>query len=250
MKRLIVRRATEIPTWLFCLCFIATFANAPVLANERAKSDDSDHLVPIDGLLEPAYQALLSKKLFVTPGNFTRIAILPSAASKGEVAIALYSKPTTKSEENVFITCTKAEKNLWYAASNENGVLSKDTSVEIARFDAPFPKSVAMTIVKGVRRMLAQRQPPTKTNKVIVDGTDIEVSIDDGTSRPVQGLLTPYARGNNGSALRRLADMLEIYCENRTVNRERLIKKIEAEASRLAESASSPKSAITPEGKN
>ncbi len=243
----IIRHGTKVSSWILYFCLIAAFATSSVLAGEHEKSGLYDHLVPIDGLLEPAYQTLLSQKLFVTPANFTRIAILPSAASKGEVAVAIYSDPS-KAEENAFITCTRAEKNLWYAASDENGVLSRDIPFQIARFDAPFPKAVATAVSKGVRRMLSQSQPEPQTNKVLVDGTDIEFSIDDPASGPVRGLLTPYARGNNGTALRRLTEMLEAYCEATPVNRKRLVKKIEAKAKQLAKyaPASSPKSAITP----
>ena len=227
-----IRRVTK--TKLFYLCCIVTCVTAPALAEERAGSEYNDHLVPIDGIIEPAYQTLLSQKLFITPANFVRMVILPSAASEGEIAIAIHSEPT-KSEEKVFVTCTKAKKNLWYAASDESGALSKNTSsIQIARYDVPIPKTVAMTIMKGIRRMLGQCKPLDKTNKTFVDETDIEVLLESSPSRYVKGLLTPHARGVSGTALRRITHLLEAYCGATPGNREQLLEKIEAKAKQLA----------------
>src|SRR5438105_11353243 len=194
MKDSMIRRETQITTKLFYLCGIVTCATASALAAARAGSEYNDHLVPIDGIIEPAYQTLLSQRLFITPANFVRVVILPSAASKGEVAISIYSEPT-KGEDNVFITCTRATKNLWYAASYQSGVPSNTSSVEITRFDASVSKTAATSIIRGVRRMLDQCKPLDKTNNTFVDETDIEVLLQSSPNRFAQGLLTSNARG-------------------------------------------------------
>lgn len=208
---------------------------SPALANGSVKSNNGDHLVPIDGLLEPAYQTLLSRKLFVTSADFARIVILPSAASKGESAIAIYSS-TIKSNKLALVTWTQAERNLWYAASDNEGILSRDTPVGISRSDANLPKSVARVVSNAVRQMLSRSRPASKANRVILDGTDIEISIDNLVNGPKKGLLTPYAQGKNAMSLRRLCKMLETYCKAKSVNRSPLLLKIQAEAERINES--------------
>jgi hypothetical protein len=234
MKRSIMRRVKQVPSALsYLYCIMACLA-ASAMARERASSEYNDHLVPFDGIVEPSYQTLLSQKLFLTPGNFVRIVILPSAASKGEVAIAIYSD-SKMAADSVTVTCTKAKRNLWYAASDENGGLSKNTSsIEIERSDAVFPKAVAATIVRGATRMLDQCKPLDKTNDTFVDATDIEVLIESSPNKRVRGLLTPHARGRSGSALRALTEILERYCEATPENKKQLLRKIEARANQLA----------------
>jgi hypothetical protein len=212
---------------------MACLASSAV-ARERASSEYNDHLVPLDGIVEPSYQTLLSQKLFVTRGDLVRIVILPSAASKGEVAIAIYSNSKTGAD-SVTVTCTKAKRNLWYAASDQNRGLSKNTSsIEIERSDAVFPNALAATVVKGATRMLNQCKPLDKTSDTFVDGTDIEVLIDSSPNKRVRGLLTPHARGRNGSALRELTEMLERYCKATSEDKKQLLRKIEGKANELA----------------
>src|SRR5437763_10706889 len=80
------------------------------LARDRRSLADDDHLIPINGRIELAYEKLLNRRLFVTSANYARIVTLASPASVGEAAIAIYSKGHNADE--VFITSTRAERNL------------------------------------------------------------------------------------------------------------------------------------------
>lgn len=210
-------------------CIFAGLSNS-LTAYSRANQDENDHLMPIEGYLEPAYQTLLSHKLFLTPANYARIVILPSG-TEGESAIAIYSKPRVADE--VFITRTKAERNLWQAAWQLNTNLAKVPAVNITRLDRPFPKHVAAIVSESIRQVIAKRRPLTKTNRIIVDGTDIEFSIQSRDREAFTGLLTPDAKGKNGNALRRLTELLEQYCGAKLSDRENLTNKIQAEARNL-----------------
>lgn len=161
--------------------------------------------------------------------NYVRIVVLPS--EKGEIGIAIYSKSGVT--DDVFITCTTAQKNLWRAAWDKDPDLTQEPVVHITRSDAPFPKHIAAIVSESIKHMLTQKRPLTKTNRLIVDGTDIEFSIGSRDREAFRGLLTPDAKGKNGNGLRRLAELLEQYCGAKSSDRENLAKKIQAEASRL-----------------
>lgn len=197
----------------------------------RLKSTTNDHLEPPDERFEPAYRKLLSRKLFTTPANYVRIVDLPSPASVGETSIAIYSKPDKPDE--ILITSTKAARNLYYAAFSDDPNSPKDPPMEITRCDASFPKFAADAITEGIRRTLANTHPRKKGDSIILHGTEIEFSIDDRLGRNVRGLLTPYAKGKTGAALRRLTELLEKYCKTKSENRAVLVKEIESQARHL-----------------
>ena len=196
-----------------------------------SESTTNDHLEPPDERFEPMYRKLLARRLFITPANYVRVVDLPSPASVGESTVAIYSKPDKP--DQVFITCTRAARNLYYAAFSDDPNFPKDPPMKIARFDAVFPKPVAKTIGEGVRRMLAETHPRTKGNLIILHGTEIEFSVEDRPGPTIRGLLTPYAKGKNATALRRLTHLLKLYCEAKPTSLPALARKIEAQASQL-----------------
>ena len=104
---------------LFRLAFILTLglAGLPLLAN-----DSLDHLVPSDGIIKPTYEKLLRRKLYLTPADYIRIAVLPSTGSLGETVYSF--RPSSKSINQATLTYTHAENNLWAEASDSNGALT------------------------------------------------------------------------------------------------------------------------------
>lgn len=200
-------------------------------ANDRRPRTDDDHLIPIGGRIELAYERLLNQRLFVTPANYARILNLASPASVGEFAISIYSK--RKNADEVWITTTRAERNLWYAEFGKDPDFPKKPAVKVARCDALFPQSIAVAVSEAIERMLRQSRPFSKSGRIIVDATDVEYSVENQEGKRIRALLTPDSHGKRSDALRRLTQLLEEYCEGSPAGQAALEKKIEAEARRL-----------------
>lgn len=215
----------------FRLYAFAAIAMACFGGRNGLAASNNDHLMPVDGILDPAYYALLTRKLFLTPANFGRILDLPSGGS--EIVFAIHSKQLGSSEQ-VFITCTRPDQELWFAGSDEQFRFTKDPFVHVTRVDVLFPKSAAVAVSEGIKRVLAQRRPPTKGNIVTVDGRAIEFSMEDQKRVGTRGILPPFARGKNGAALRRVTDLLRKYCEAKPAHQADLAKRIESEMNELA----------------
>jgi len=200
----------------------------------------TDHLIPPTSEVDAAYRTLLSQKLFVTPANYARVVVMPSSAA-GETAIAIYSGTQASGRKNVFFTCTKADKNLWYSASPSNPNRGNEPPVEITRRDAPFPRSAAVAVSEALREMLARTKPLERENRTVLDGTDVEFEIEDDTQTALRGLLTPYAKGQLTTALHGLTKLFTNYCDAGRAQREQLARQIEAEANRLVQALHSEK---------
>ena len=216
---------------LLCTFIFAALCNGAFGNIARLESTTNDHLEPPDERFEPMYRKLLSRRLFVTPANYLRVVDLPTPSSVGECTIAIYSKRDKPNE--VYITCTKAATNLYAAALSDDPNVLTDPPMKIARSDAKFPKPVANAIGDGIRRILAETRPRTKGGSIILHGTEIEFSIEDRPGRSIRGLLTPYAKGKNGTVLRRLTELLKLYCKSKSTTRPEVARKIEVQASQL-----------------
>lgn len=201
------------------------------LANDQQPQADDDHLIPIDGRIELPYEKLLDRRLFVTPANYGRIVILASPASVGELAIAIYSKRSIADE--VWITATRAERNLWAAEFGEDPSFPKIPAVQVSRCDALFPKSTSAAVSSAIKRMVKESRPLSKNGRIIVDATDIVFAVQDREEKGMRALLTPEAQGKNTAALRRLVRLLESYCGAKPSTQQSLSKKIETEAKSL-----------------
>jgi len=64
---------------------------ALVAAVARAEAPSPEYLAKVDQIDPPKYGALLTKHLFVTPGELGRMVWLPSF--QGEMVVSVYSTP-------------------------------------------------------------------------------------------------------------------------------------------------------------
>jgi hypothetical protein len=210
------------------MCFVPLFAASLPAEQPSGNSNDFDHLIPVEGILEPAYERLLGKRLFRGSRDMIRIIAMPSSAS-GESGIAIQDR--NDRSEDVFVTWTKAKKNLWSAAVDNNNKIVRDPAIRTTRLEASLPRSAAIAIIEAMKRALQRTRPPTKTERVILDGTLFEISVSapekGGTTR---GLLNDNAYGKNITALRRMIQLLEAYCHAKPAQRSELVRELETVA--------------------
>lgn len=219
-------------TFVVCWLVIGSFVGLAAAATPHAGSGD-DHLVPAKGYVDEAYKALLRRKLFLTSGNYARIVTLASTASVGESAISIYSK-SDRSGSPVFVTSTRAARNLWYAENGDDPAFPKG-KIRIERQDAPLPKPLAEAISAALKELLDKTRPMSVSGRIAVDPVNIEVSLEKGGVTRRRGLLTPDANGPTTSSFRRLLRSLEAYCKTSSPKtRSELEKKIAADANNLA----------------
>lgn len=207
---------------------IASSTHAGKLPRYR---DNIDHLVPVGQMVNAAYQRLLARQLYLTPANYARIVVIPSGSSSGETAVSLYSSRAGKDE--VFLTKTSGDSDLWSAASEIDPLLGKDPKVKIRRSDAPFPKPLAASISKALRPLIRKSRNPVSTDRVIMDGTHILYIVEEGRGRILKARLTPESEGRITGALRKLTYLLQKYSDVASVDREELEKQMEAELKHL-----------------
>jgi hypothetical protein len=219
---------------LYIVLFIR-FAAAVMANDKKIEQDQTDHLVPMDSHVEPAYIQLLSRTLFLSDADYARILVMPST-DEGECAIAIYSMQTQSTAGEASVTCTRATRNLWNLLLESQQTKAALPTVPVARTDAPIPISAAVAISKAVENMILASRPPNHTLEVL-DGTDIRFSIERKGVPPLEGLLAPYARGPATETLHRIARLLINYCHSGPVERQRMAKELKTEATQLAEIA-------------
>jgi hypothetical protein len=217
------------------LPFVLTLVLCGVLAGpfttRAASIAESDHLIPVGDIIPADYYALLQRKLFVSRADFARVVDLPGG--ENEVAVAIYSVES-RGGENVRITYTRCDKNLWSVGSDSQGHFVKDPSVSVERIDAPFPKELALTVSAAVKQALGERRPrppPRPTDTVTVDGRLVEFSVSTGRQTR-RGLLAPDAPGQKAQRLYRLTDLLERYCQAPATERAAIAQEIAKAAER------------------
>lgn len=195
-------------------------------------SNENDHLNPVRSDLETGYRKFLADFLFITPGDVLRIVRLPSAASDGESAISISSRSTGV----VFdITYTKANRNIWCAASELDGGFARRPTLDVRRRDATLLRSTAELIATKIRRAIERRAPIVKMGRIPIDGTEIMFSTTDQNGKEFTAMLDPIAEGRRSYALRRLEDLLRRYCEAEPAARGKLQQDIEVEAKAVGE---------------
>jgi hypothetical protein len=190
-----------------------------------------DHLVPVDALVESGYRNLLERKLYQTDANYVRVVVLPSSASVGELALSLYAKDGRQQE--VFLTSTQAERNLWYAASDLDVGLAIEPPVTIRRVDVPFPRGLAAMVSGTIREMVRQSHQPSSSDRIKIHGTDILFFVPDPTGIRIEARLAPESHGRLTAAIRRLVDLLEAYCTGPPAERPVLRKRLLNETKKL-----------------
>lgn len=215
---------------LACFALLGIMSAVTAASKQEAKSSVDDHLIPIEGWLDPAYKELLTRELFVTPANYARIVEFPPLPSLGEISVAIYSKANVL--DRAFITRTKGERNLWSAEFGSDPSFPR--GVKVVRTDAGFPKSTAVTLQRAFKRMIDQSHPlENPTNSIVLDAKIVEFSLEDLQGGRVGAFLSPYAVGKTGAALRRITRLLVDYCDSGPEKRAVVAARIAAEAERL-----------------
>ncbi len=212
------------------LVMIASILSVSVCGSEARNPSiaESDFLIPVDGIIQSDYYALLRRKLFVTPSEFLRVVDLSAGAN--EAVVAIYTV-RARGQEGVRITYTSPGKLLWDVGADSQNHFVKDPRVSIKRIDAPFPRPLALAVSAALRHLLQERRPPLKTEQVIVDGPLIEFSLPEG-DQTIRGLLSPYMSDKKGKSLLSLTDLLQRYCLARA-DRPKIAEAIAHEAAKI-----------------
>jgi hypothetical protein len=207
------------------------FAALGVSTHPVGATDKLDLLVPINGIIKPAFLGLLRRNLYLTPAEYTRIVILPSTGSLGET---VYSLRSDKENGNgAILTRTHAQTNLWAEASDANGRLTIEPQAKILRSDISVPKSLAISISSTIGKMIEARRDWTGTGPIIVDGTDFLFTIE-RAGRQHQAVLMAGSTGKRAKTLIRLLEALDRYCKANSRDRSRFLSAVEIEAKLLA----------------
>lgn len=216
---------------LLISAFAGTVAAVGFAADPQFDSENVDHLVPIGGTIDAAYDKLLSRELYRTPANYVRVVVLPSAGSVGETAFSLHSDRSNPEEAT--LTCTRAQQNLWSAAFHLDETLAREPTVKVQRSDIPFPKALATSLSEIVGKLIRKSRQPTDTDRLIIHGTDILFSTVDEHGRIIWARLAPESAGQTSSALRNLAGLLDNFCQSDPADRASLAERMQTEATRL-----------------
>jgi hypothetical protein len=219
-----VFRSLALSYLLLCACNAAW-------SDDRRPGSADDHLIPMNGRIDAPYEKLLNRKLFITPANYTRIVVLSSPASIGELAVSIYSKGNNADE--VGITITRAERNLWAAEFGGDPSFPKVPAVNVARCDALLPKMTATVVSGAIKRMVDGSRPLSRSGRIILDATDIVFSVEDREGKRAEAVLTPDSHGKKSTALRQLVQLLQSYCQAKPAAKPSLSKKIDLEARNL-----------------
>lgn len=223
-----------------------TIAVAVVAAVTSRLASAEDHLVPPyedrDWGLS-GYASFLEKHLFVTPATYGRIRVQLSPTSFGEYSLSIYP---SAAPSVVNITLVKASRNVWsYLTDKKHGTVVPPVheAWEVAplrfhRSDAVLPISVGAALRAALAAMLRETRGryPGYSGGVIVDGYDIEFSLAEH-GRTMRGVITANVSGTKVSALYKLVDLLEAYCESPPRRQAALAAEIENKAKSIASRA-------------
>ncbi len=226
------RQPAPNPTVVHRAAFIVSiYCAAQLIAtDQQGKSNEpTDHMVPVDCHVEPAYMQLLAGRLFVSRADYARVLVMPST-DEGEFSIAIYSRHDRGDE--TALTCTRAEKNLWYSMFQAQQANAHVPPVPVILTDAAFPKSTALAVSKAIEEMIVHSGPPNHSVEVL-DGTNITFSIERSGAKPLQALLAPYAHGMRSQSLHELTKLLTDYCDADPADRQNIARQIEEQATKL-----------------
>ena len=226
------QRMTQIAFRSFFYFSLASLLVAPVSAEQRTgSSNDFDHLIPVNDIVDPAYERLLVKKLFGNSRDIVRIIAMTSSAS-GESAMAI--REGMDGSGNMLLTWAQAKRNLWSAAVDTDRKIVRDPAIDIARWQVPVPTAVATAIIERMKRSLQRTGPPAKTERVILDGTLYEISMSPKEMRgPTRALLNDTAHGPEITALRRLIQLLEAYCGAKPAERPEILRRLQTAVGKI-----------------
>jgi hypothetical protein len=220
---------------------LATFivVSAWLFGGEGAAARE-DRLVLIDstiGMPVKDYRALLRRKLWLKPRPFARMLYLPFA--DGEAVVSVYAvKQRSESRPEFYVVYTKAEKNIW-AKRMEGRVTTEDpgasaASVRVTQIKAPLPTSTAHAVHDAWVSMLLPNRivQPTAESRIILDGSETEFFVDDGT-HTLQGALPAPRVTGDALRLLRIGQMLISYCEADPRSRAALAAAIERKSQQI-----------------
>jgi hypothetical protein len=126
-----------------------------------------EYLGKVEQIDPPKYGALLTKHLFVTPGELGRMVWLPSFQS--EMVVSVYSTPQSndgKAEKAYRLTVTRSDKSLWDIAESS----SPEPDVRVSRRDTDIDAELAFAIQRAWRIILAKDPILTDSDSVTLDG--------------------------------------------------------------------------------
>ena len=224
----------------------------------RASSPDEDHLVPVKEAygLSAVYREVWQRQLLITPGEIARFVSLPGTKDV-ETAVSIYREAGKQNSlpGDYWVAITQASESLWRVVESK----SDPTTIRVQRCDAPIPESTAVAVQKAWMAMLTQTRPREATG-IVVDSSQEIFS----TAKPDGTILegeSPTAPKQNTKALIDIALSFMEYCEAPAAKRaqltnsiakttSKLLARVDASTASRKKSASSPKSAITPQGKN
>jgi hypothetical protein len=181
------------------------------------------------------YSQLVESKLGLTAFDSGRAVIYPPF--EGEWSVSLYSRSKGNGQRQYFVSCTKAEHNLW----QRTGAFRHPEAaydVKVTRIDAEIPMRVAkevkdawMTMLRGARTTGDSSTPETLGGEYVIGGLQREFSIQVPTGSALHGrLFTTPSSGTKTAALVKLVDMLADYCESESRKRPAIADKIYREA--------------------
>jgi hypothetical protein len=206
--------------------------------------------------LSAVYREVWQRQLLVTPGEIARFVSLPGT-NDVETAVSIYreSGKNNSLPGDYWVAVTQATESLWRAVESK----IDPTTIRVQRCDAPIPESTAVAVQKAWIAMLTQARP-RKATGIVVDSSQEIFS----TAKPDGAILegeSSSAPKQSTKALIDIALSFMEYCEAPAAKRTQLTNSIAKTASKLLarvdatrvskkKPASSPKSAITPAGKN
>jgi hypothetical protein len=194
----------------------------------RADRPANDNLVFASTMTsELRYEKLLAQKLFKTPSDLGRALVCPPF--EGEFALSIYSTATTS--DVAMFAMTRAEKNIWYAATDLDRELRVSPNVAVKSVTATIKRPVALAVADAIGYALAGTRPLVPVEAIPVHATRIQFFAPTHAKTKLKSaLLEPVSQGKLSQALRRLVTLLESYCVSSSTARKQLSKEIEAQA--------------------
>ncbi|HEV2803756.1 MAG TPA: hypothetical protein VGW57_02380 [Chthoniobacterales bacterium] len=229
----------------------------------RASLPDDDHLVPLKEAVgsSAAYQELWQRKLLLTPGETARFVSLPGTTGV-ETVISVYQASGKENSlpGDYWVTVTQASGRLWNCVAPGPRDHVDPQTIRVERCDVPIAQTTALALHKLWVTMLSQSRLQQKSNEIVVDSSSEIFSATNSNGIVLEGE-SSTSPGQNTKALIGIATSLMEYCGAPVAKRAELTRKIKKSTSNLlarigaasghgkTQSASSPKSAITPTGK-
>jgi len=205
-----------------------------------AAGHSSDYLEPLDREMFSRFYDVLLSYFSVTPFDCGRGIVANS--SNPEYSISVYSTSQRGESTRYHATYIAADSNLWQE-TNRGYDPEKARNVKMRRLDAEFPQRTAILLKDAWRGMLIMPYHPKARSvsvegPVVLDGAVELFSIERLNAPPVAGqLIVPVKlEGRKTDRLVLLTNLIADYCKAKVIDRPRIVKRIDQEASLLLRS--------------